>query len=87
MIFKRINITLPEDVLAILDNAATADYTTRSAYIREAIILKQQFETSIQHEVTEKDSVTNIVRSLHSRRLAKQYLRKMDNLTYSQLQD
>lgn len=87
MIYKRINITLPEDLLSKLDNTIEIQYITRSAYIREAITLKHRLDSAILAEVKDKDSMLNIVHSMHVQKMAVQDLRKMGSLTYQQAQD
>jgi len=37
---QTVNISLPKDLLAELDKAAKADYTSRSDFIREAVLGK-----------------------------------------------
>lgn len=68
MNFMRIIFTIPPELAARLDKAAGKDYKTRSAYIREAILLKMQLEDSIEHSVTSRDSMEYLVRNLHMQR-------------------
>jgi metal-responsive CopG/Arc/MetJ family transcriptional regulator len=37
---KTINLTIPANLLAELDEAAKANYTSRSDYIRESVVLR-----------------------------------------------
>lgn len=69
MAYKRVIFTIPDELLKILDQAVAADYKKRSAYIREAIVLKMQLEATIEDVVTSKDSMESVVRSLHLTRL------------------
>lgn len=87
MIYKRINITLPEDLLASLDKSTKTEYVTRSGYIREAIALKQRLDQSILREVSDKDSMANIIRSMHATRMSARGLREMGDLSYQEIQD
>jgi metal-responsive CopG/Arc/MetJ family transcriptional regulator len=87
MEYKRITITVPRSLLLKLDKAASGDYLTRSAYIREAILLKAQLETAITSEATNRDSLINIVKVLHQQRMSGRRLRKTGPLTFTQAQD
>ena len=61
---KRFNITLPEDSLSSLDAAAKANFTTRSAYIREAIGLKMRIEAFIFEESLNPDSNYSLIKAM-----------------------
>lgn len=47
---KNICLTLPADLLEEIDQAAKTNYSTRSGYIREAILLRLKGEAAIRDE-------------------------------------
>lgn len=87
MQYKRVTITLPEDVLHSLNDAAESGYLTRSAYIREAIILKIQLEMAIKNEASNDGSFGNIVQAMNRQIISGRNLRKMKPLNWTEAQD
>ncbi|MGI9027918.1 MAG: CopG family ribbon-helix-helix protein [Candidatus Saccharimonadales bacterium] len=68
---KRIFISAPADFLEHLDKAVLANYTTRSAFIREAVALKLAIDSQVESEFNDKSSVVNLVRNSHFQTIAK----------------
>jgi metal-responsive CopG/Arc/MetJ family transcriptional regulator len=68
MNFKRIIFTIPPELAMRLNESVAKDYKTRSAYIREAILLKIQLEDSIENSISSRDSMEHLVRNLHIQR-------------------
>lgn len=87
MAHKRINITLPEELLLELDIAVAVEHAKRSQFIREAILLKLQLETAIESEVSDDDSMFRLVRHLHVLRMSKRRSNQTGPLTWNQVQD
>ena len=63
MSVKRLSICLPKEVVKDLDAAASADHTSRSAYIKEAIVLRMRLDSHVEHETLDKNSYYNVLRA------------------------
>ena len=67
---RRFNICLPHELLLALDEAAQAEFVSRSAYIREAISLRIRLNHYLASEVADSQSHFNIIKAAHSRRMS-----------------
>lgn len=65
---KRIHVLLPADLMKRLNDAAIADNTSKSDYIRDSIELKLSFDQLIDKEWHDKSSVTALIRAAHLRK-------------------
>jgi metal-responsive CopG/Arc/MetJ family transcriptional regulator len=65
MVSKRFNISLPTDLVEAIDKAATADFTSRSAYIREAVALKIRLDSHVREQQADKQSYFNVLKAAH----------------------
>lgn len=86
MSYKRINITIPAELLSQLDHAKCVDYHTRSAFIREAILLKLHFDSNVEH-LSDRDSLFSTLHSYHGSRMIKRRIRKNGPLSYTDAQE
>lgn len=87
MASKRITITLPADLIIELDAAAAADFTKRSAFIKEAIILKIQLDSVIESEITDTESMHRLVTRHHMARMIGRRTRQIGPLSLADSQD
>ena len=76
MVMKRFNISLPQDLLRLLDDAAKAEYVSRSAYIREAIELRIRLDTYVANEITDKESYFGVLKAAHFERFIKRNINR-----------
>lgn len=65
MIYRKVNISLPADLLKELDEAARAEFITRSAYIREALTSRIKLDSYIENEYKNSDSDYSVIRKAH----------------------
>jgi metal-responsive CopG/Arc/MetJ family transcriptional regulator len=87
MTYKRVIFTLPQELFNELDKAVKIDFKKRSAYIREAILLKMQLEAAIESEVGSRQTMESVIKSLHAHRLITRRMNQDGPLNWSQLQD
>lgn len=62
MATKRIYISLSDDLLIEVDDAVAKDYTTRSAYIREALMLRMGVDSYVEAQVDNGSTKVNLIR-------------------------
>lgn len=65
MVSKRFNISLPADLVEVMDKAAEADFISRSGYIREAVALKIRLDSYVHEQQADKQSYFNILKAAH----------------------
>lgn len=75
MAMKRFNISLPDDLVAELDEAARTEFTTRSSFVREAIAFRLRANQFLDKEISDQFSDFNIIKNAQIRRLTKRNLR------------
>lgn len=72
----RIQLRLPRRLLEEIDAAARKNLTSRSNYIREALILRMQGDEYIENQIQSRDSDFNIIKSAHLSRVSKLRVRE-----------
>ena len=65
MAFRRVFISIPNHILKQLDEAVVTDSSTRSAYIREAVMLRLSIERYVEDQAGHPNAKASLIHKVY----------------------